>query len=151
TEASAEPLHVAVHIRQPRPAGPLAIGPFAAIGALAQKGEIEIHAPDSVRLRPQTAGEVSRKEISEEQRNQNVRAVFGYWNMPGAVQPVQVVPPLLTVQLESVKGAVETRVTHSLHLVANGDGLASWRETTRVEVTPIRTAVDQLEFSVPAD
>ncbi|HLJ98124.1 MAG TPA: hypothetical protein VKU02_33500 [Gemmataceae bacterium] len=150
-EPSAEPLHLVLHIRQPRPASSLAVGPFAVVGALTQKGEIEIHAPDALRLRPQAAGEVRRKEVSEDQRGQNVRAVFDYWNMPGSAQPAQFAPPLLTLQLESVKGAVETHVTQNLHLEADAQGAAHWRATTRIELTPIRTGVDQLEVTLPAD
>lgn len=150
-EASAEPLHIGLHIRQARPAGPLAIGPYAVFDALTQRGEIEIHAPDELRLRPQAAGEVSRKEVTEEQRSQNVRAVFSYWNMPGSAQPTQSVPPLLTLHLEPVKGYVETHMTHHLHFEGDAEGAGRWQVKTQLEVTPIRTGVDHLEVSLPAD
>jgi hypothetical protein len=151
-EASAEPLLVTLHIRQPRPAGALGIGPFAVLDALTQKGKIEIRAPDELRLRyPQPAGEVSQQEVSEDQRSQSVRAVFSYWNMPGSTQSSQPVPPLLTLHVEAVKGWVETHVTQGLHLEKDTAGTLRWQLTTQIKVTPIRTAVDRLDVSLPAE
>jgi hypothetical protein len=151
-EASAESLRVKLQIRQPRPAGALAVGPFAVLDALTQRGEIEVYAPDELRLRyPQPAGEISQREVSEEQRGQSVRAVFSYWNMPGSAKPSQPAPPLLTLQVEAVKGWVETHVTQSLHLKKDAADTLRWQVTTQIKVTPIRTAVDRLELTLPAE
>ena len=148
-EPSTEPLQVTLNIHQPRPASVLAVGPFRVLESLTQKGEIEIHAPDDLRVRYQPAAEVTQREVSEDQRGQNARAVFGYWNMPVSARPSQPVPPLLTLQLEPIKGAVETRVTQSLHLERDTDRSISWKVSTRLDVTPIRTAVDALEVALP--
>jgi hypothetical protein len=149
-EPSAEPLHVTLHIHQPRPAGALKVGPFAVLDCLTQKGEIEIHAPDDLRVRYQPAAEVIQREVSEDQRGQNVRAVFGYWNMLSSAPPSPPAPPLLTLQFEPIKGAVETHVTQSLHLERDAGRSLYWQASAHIEVTPIRTAVDALEVALPS-
>jgi hypothetical protein len=152
-EPSTEPLHPVLRIHRSRPAGALAVGPFIVLDSLTQKGEIEIHAPDDLRVRYQPAPEVTQREISEDQRGQDVRAVFGYWNIPslGALtQPRASLPPLLTLQLEAIKGAVETHVTQNLRLEGDGERGLAWHLSTRLDVTPFRTAVDSLEVSLPA-
>jgi hypothetical protein len=148
-EPSAETLHLILHIRQPRPSGGLALGPFAVLDTLVQKGEIEIHAPAHLRLRWQAAGELSQKDVGKDQRGQNV-LVFEYWNMSNSAQPLRTVPPLLTLLVEAIKGAVETRVIQSLRLEGDAEQ-AHWQASTRIEVTPMRTAVDSLEIALPAN
>jgi hypothetical protein len=150
-EASARDLRLMVRLRQPRQ-GAVPVGPILVLDALTQKGQIEVHAADDLRLLyPQMRGEVSQREVGEDQRRENTRAVFSYWNLPPA-NPAQPAAPLLTLQVEAVKGAVQTRLLHSLLLIeADGFSPARWRLTTRIEVTPIRTAVDRLELSLPAD
>jgi hypothetical protein len=148
-EPSAEPLQVTLNIHQPRPAGVLTVGPFRVLDSLTQKGEIEVHAPEDLRVRYQPAAEVTQREVSQDQRGPNARAVFGYWNVPGSVESSQPVSPLLTLQLEPIKGAVETHVTQILHLERDTDRSLSWKVSTRLDVTPIRTAVDALEVTLP--
>lgn len=150
TEPSAEPLTVTLYIRQPRPSGTLPVGPFAVLDCFSQKGDIEIRAPDDLRLRCKVAGEVSQREAGDDQRGQNVLG-FSYWSVARSVPPEQPPPPLLTLQIEAVKGAVETHVVQSFRLERDGEGSSRWQVSTRIEATPIRTAVDRLEVSLPAD
>src|SRR5262249_3969925 len=131
------------------PAGAVAVGPFAVRDTLIQKGEIEVHAPAHLRLRPQAAGEGSQRGVGEDQRGQNVLGV-GYLNMPSPLQPSRPRPSLLTLTVEAIKGAVETHVIHTLRLEGDA-GQAHWQASTRMEVTPIRTAIDRLEIALPAD
>src|SRR5262249_25386283 len=70
---------------------------------------------------------------------------------PDSAPPSQPMSPLLSFLVEPVKGEVETHVTQNLRLLANASGTLHWNATTRIEVTPIRTAVDRLEISLPAD
>jgi hypothetical protein len=151
-EPSAEPLHVTLQIDYARPASQVAIGPFIVLGALTQKGDLEVRAPDDLRWRYQMRPELVQREVSEEQRRDGVRAAFTYWTLPAPPNAKQSAPALLTAQVSAVKGAAEARVTHTLHLVeSDAEGHPRWQVTTKVDVMPIRTAVDRLEVSLPAD
>src|SRR5207302_1472997 len=115
----AEPLRVPLQIRQPRLVGtPFAVGPYAVLDALPQDGTIEVRAPAELRLQYQLRGEITQREISEEQRRENVVAVFAYWNLTApAVSGSALSPPPLTLAIEPVKGALETRVSHQIRRV----------------------------------
>jgi hypothetical protein len=151
-EPSGEPLRVTLQARQPWSAGPVAIGPITVLGAVSQNGDIEVRAADDLRLRYQLRSEVSQREISEEQRQNEVRAAFTYWNVPAAAHATQPIPPLLNLQVEAARGTVETRVTHTLRLVeGTGGGTTQWRIFTKLEVTPVRTPVDRVELFYPQE
>ena len=97
--------------------------------------------------------ELSRRELTDEQRRDNVRAVYVFGSLPAPQgQPAagQTPTPFFTVQFEEVKGAVEARVTDQLRLLLEErEALPGWQATIRLEVTPVRTGVDRLEFSLP--
>src|SRR5262249_20567965 len=83
-EASAEPLRVTLHQRQRRGNNPTAVGPFAVVDAISQKGELEVRVPEDLRVRYQARGEVLQRNVSEEQRREGVRTAFSYWGVPSA-------------------------------------------------------------------
>jgi hypothetical protein len=148
-EVSAEPLRLTLRLQQAQNGKLVPVGPLAVLDALSQRGEIEIRSTDELRLYYQKQGAVGQREVSDDQRRDNVRAVFQYWN--SAAQPGQPAPPWVTVQAETVKGTAEARVTHSLRLFNDEAGATPRLQvTTRLEVTPIRTAIDRLELSLPA-
>jgi hypothetical protein len=150
-EPSPEPLRVTLHCDTARHGNVIAVSPFAVQGALTQKGDLDIRAPEDLRLRYRVGPELSPREVSEEQRRDGVKAAFTYWSLPASSKPKQPGDALLTIQAEPLKGAVETRVTHQLQLETDAEGRPRWWATAKIDVTPVRTAVDRLELSLPAD
>lgn len=149
-EPSADLMHVALAIRQTRAANTAPVGPFTVLEALTQKGEIVIHAPDELRPYYQVGDGVSQRDVNEDERREKVVAAFTYFNLPAPPEPPQPIPGLVTLKVETVKGAVETRVAQVLRLVqGEGEELTRWQLTTKIEVTPFRTPVDRLEITVP--
>lgn len=147
-EPSAEQIHLSMRLRQPRGPGPVPVEAILTGGALWQSGTIELHAPAEFRLFLQERPGLSRRELTEEQRREDVRAVFVFGSL--AESAGASAPPLLTVLVEEVKGAVEVRTNDQVRLLLDGrDGPPGWQVTTRVEVTPIRTGVDRLELTLP--
>ncbi len=145
-EPSAEPLQLTLQLSQPRKgAGLLPALPFAVLDAYPQRGKIEIHARPELPLRYQKQGEVSQQEVPEDQRREsNTVAIFRYWNLRAPADLAQLPQSPLTLDVEAMKGSVETRVLHTLQLREQG-----WRVTTRIECTPHRTPVDRLDVHVP--
>lgn len=150
-EPSAEPLRLTLQVRQPRVGTPVAIGPFVVLDALPQGGTVEVRAAPGLRLRYQLHGEVSQREVTEEQRREQAVAAFAFWNL-AAGSPMQPAIAPVTLEVEPVKGVVEARVTHSLRpLEAESGRPTAWRVVTRVEASPVRTAVDRLQLQLPPD
>jgi hypothetical protein len=146
-----DPLRVGVRVRQPRsgksPAAPLPVGPFLVLNAARQQGTIAVSAPADLRVRFRTHGEVSPRDVAEDsQRDPNTVAVFAYWNLPAPAKPSQPVAPPLELEVEAVKGVVETRLEQTLTLTDLG-----WRVATKIDVTPVRTGVERLDVEVPPD
>jgi hypothetical protein len=116
--------------------------------AFRQWGTIRIAEPSDSRLRYHLHGDVIRRDVERgesrktdagDSARENLQADFAYWNLnstPG--QPLQ--PPL---QIERVKGTVETKVEHELRLTERG-----WQVLSKFKVTPVRTSVDRLELSI---
>ncbi len=149
-EPSAKPLRLTLQIRQPKLVTPVPVGPFAVLGALTQNGDVEVHAPDDLRVRYEVQGDVSQRDVSAEQRRDDLRAAFAYWNVQAPSNPTQLAPALLSLQVETAKGAVETRVTHHLRLIeSDSKSRSQWQLTTRMDITPIRAALDRLDVSLP--
>jgi hypothetical protein len=124
----------------------VAVGPFPVLQALRQQGTISVGVPPELRLLPPTTrGDIAQRELTEEQRRSGTAAAFYYWSMP-AKPNNQLGSPPLELEVENVKGAVETTLAHTLQLT--GDG---WRLSTEVEVNPVRTGPDRLEVDLPAD
>jgi hypothetical protein len=145
-EASADPLRVALQIRQPRPQTPVAVGPFVVLGAVRQRGTIWVNAPADFHVRYRLRGEVVQRDVGDESRREAPLAEFTYWNLPQPAQPGQAVPAPLEVEVEPIRGTVETRVEQNLLL---RDG--AWRVSTKISVTPVHIRLDQIEVQLPAD
>ncbi len=75
-DPTSETLHLSLLVRQPRPRQPLGIGPIGVAGATTQCGEIEIRAAEDLRLTLQESPDLNRRELSEEQRRDKVRAAY---------------------------------------------------------------------------
>jgi hypothetical protein len=151
-EASADPVQVAFQLRQPRPPGPIPLGPFLVEGTFSQRGTLDVRAPSDLRLHYLLGAEVSQRDVPEEQRQAGTIASFNWWVSQPPPNAVQSVPALVVLDVEAVKGAVEARAAHTLRwLPGRPDERRGWRVVTRIDVTPARTAVDRLEVAVPAD
>jgi hypothetical protein len=150
-EPSAERLQIRVRLRQRRTTELVSIGPFTVSAAQIQKGEIEVHAVEDVRVRYIPCAEVSRREVSEDQRRNGVRAGFAYWSLPSATSSASASPALLQLQVEPLKGTAEARVVHTLKWSDNAPlRQPTLRLTTRLEINPVRTRVDRVQISLPA-
>lgn len=146
-EASAEPVKVRIRHLQARGKAAVPIGPFAVPGAVRQQGTILVSAGPSVRLRSpaKTRGAISPREPTDEQRRQaNLVAVYGYWSLPVPADSKQLVPAPLELEVETVRGAIETSVSHGIRLALGG-----WHVTSEIKVKPVRTEVEHLEFELP--
>ncbi|HMC88091.1 MAG TPA: hypothetical protein VKI17_01020 [Gemmataceae bacterium] len=147
-QPGAEPLRLSFRLQQPRSTSSVPIGPITVPDAMTQRGEIELRAVDEIRLHYTRRGDVGQREVSDEQRRDNVKAAFAYWNAAAAAGPPAA--PFVTLQIEPVKGAVETRVTHTLRLIPpEGSTAGQWRLLTQLDVRPVRTAVDRIDLSLP--
>jgi hypothetical protein len=151
--SSGDPLEVAFQVFQPRADGPLAVGPFAVLGAFPHTGTLLVTAPADLRLTPQPRGEpqvtLSPRELTDEERRKDPNVVAFSYRAMQAVEvkppPAPPPPPFLQLDLETVKEAGAARVAHTLRLTERG-----WRLTTEIEVTPLRAGgVEQLEVQVP--
>jgi hypothetical protein len=145
-EASAEPLLVRIRTQQQRTAK-TTIGPFVVLGAVRQQGIIKVMASPDLRLRYKTRGDVSQREVSEEQRRgNNTVALFSYWNLPQPAKDNQLAPSPLEIDSEMVKGAVETSVHHILRLTPQG-----WLVHSEIDVKPERIEIERFEVELPAN
>lgn len=150
-EPSAEPLRVVLFGRQPRKGPLVPVGPFTAFDVQPQHGTIEVRGRADLRFRATLRGEVVQREVTDEMRAQGILAAFTYWDLASASTPAALIPAPLALELETARGAIEARATHTLQLQsADADRAAAWRVTTRFDFTPARTGVDRLEIELPA-
>jgi hypothetical protein len=147
-EPSADSLEVHLRFRQPRTGSLLSVGPFLVSGGQIQIGSVEVRAGDDVRPRYLPSAELVRGEVTDEQRRNNVRAVFSYSNLPVSREAKDVPAPLLQLRLEPLRGAAEARAVHTLRLV---ESESRWQVTTRIEIKPIRTHIDRIGITLPAE
>jgi hypothetical protein len=145
-----ERLQLEVQHRQPRrPRVP--VGPFTVAGTPTQQGAVLIkttpEATRGVRLEYVRPRGVLPHDVTEEQRRQNVVAVFQYGTV-AAAPPPKGAAPLLEVELQPVRGVVEARVEHTLRLRPAETG---WQvqATTRIQATPLHTGVGHLDVQLP--
>lgn len=143
---SSDPLRVVFQTSQARKAGRFAIGPFHVLNAAHQRGTLSIIAPPDIRLITHPQVEVLPREVTDEQRRENVAASFTYWNLntPGRTTTPPASP--LELEIESVKGVIETRLEYAVLISKNTVQLS-----TKIEVNPIRTGVDRLDIQMPND
>lgn len=149
-ERTDKPLRINVHIQQPLPqprtAKSVPIGPFTVLNAYGQQGTILINAPANVRLRYHPRGDLSQREVAEESfRDSNTVASFNYSSLPLPPKKDQAAAPPLDLDIEPVKGAVETHMIHKLWLTDLG-----WKVQYRIDVTPVRTTMERLEVELPS-
>src|SRR5207244_3375845 len=155
--ASATPLTVIVSIKQPRGNGPLALGPFAALGAISQSGILWVVAGGrpAIRYLPFPSGP-GTPPLSTMPRNLNspdeegnrpppdADAAF-QWSLPGE-QRVDSRDPWFRLEVDAIQGIVGARLEHTLTLSRAG----GWRLRTVVLAVPLRTGVDLVEIEWPA-
>lgn len=144
-QPSSDTYQMQLQSRLPRPGKTVPIGPFAVPQALRQHGEITVSVPPDVRPRFRTRPEVSQREVPDDRRSATgLVAVFSYWNLP-APQGNQPVPPTVEMDMEGVKGAVETWISHQLRLTDEG-----WLVTSEIDVNPVRKPLETVEVELPA-
>ncbi|HEV3203904.1 MAG TPA: hypothetical protein VGY77_05960, partial [Gemmataceae bacterium] len=140
-EPTSDSLKVVFQIRQGRGKTSSPVGLFPVLNAFRQRGTIGVSAPADLRIRFQLRPDVLQREITEKTRRENAVAEFSYGNLPPS--PFPAAPPL-EILVDEVKGAIETRVEHTLTLTDQG-----WKAAMKFLVTPIRTKIDQLELELP--
>jgi hypothetical protein len=144
-EASSDPVTLRIRSYQQRTGKTTGIGPFVVLNAVRQQGTISASAPPHLRLRFKTRGDINQREVSDEQRRgANTVALFTYFNLPLPAKEGQLVQPPLELEVESIKGGVETVTSHSLQLAADG-----WAVTTEIDVRAENTQVERLEIELP--
>jgi hypothetical protein len=145
-EPGSQPLRLIVRLRQPSNKHPLAIEMPRLINALSQRGDVEIRAPENIRLRYEMGNGVGRRTLSDDERREGIRAAFSYWSLPG---PAEKTEPLVWLEIEPVKGAAESRTTHLLRMVNAGADEMVFQARTRIDVTPVRAAIDHIQLALP--
>jgi hypothetical protein len=156
SEPSTERFKVVAEVRRSRPFSKLPVGPFAVAGAYRQEGIITVKAvPESMRglkLAYHRHGDVVEQEVAADAAAAGVLAAFKYRNLPadgaGASRdgPAKAAP--LELELQPVKGAVETRVEHLLRIKRTSEG-CQVLAVTRLEAKPVHDGVDYLELLLP--
>lgn len=158
-EASLDPLRATLLVRSapPRPGNPLPLGPFNLLGAARQAGTVLIaNAAADLRPQLQARGDLARRDITEEEQRSDptLIAAYNFRTVAAADKPIQPpgpAQPWLELDVENVRGLIETRVSHTLKLQRDAAGLLTWRVVTTLDATPIRTGVDRLEILLPPD
>jgi hypothetical protein len=165
-EASADPLQVSVLVPArplpPRgqPGGRVPIGPFAVLGATRQTGTLVVSSQASnVQFQFFRHGTTTEREVAAEERKLGVRVHgFSYETLP-----LNENPPftdknsgslsLLDLEAETVRGLVETRVTHTLRLPRKEKDVdkRQWQVTSTLGVKLIHPGVETLEVQLPPD
>ncbi len=146
-EPSADPVTIRIRNYQPRTPGKAApIGPFVVLGAVQQRGVMKITAPPNVRVRSRWRGDVTQRDVSDEQRKANTVALFTYGNLPVPVKEATLPLAPLEIETETIKGVVESTTHHTLKLTPEG-----WLVATEIDVKAERDPVDRLEVELPAD
>lgn len=142
-EPSAEALRVAFTLSQARTGNKVAIGPFSVLDTLRHRGTVTVRAPSDLRLNVVPRPNLKEREVTEEMRRDKVISYLSYWNVAAPANPMNPGPPLVELEVEAVKGAVEVRVDHTLQQSDN-----SVQVITRIDADPSRTGVEQIELAV---
>lgn len=145
-EATADPLRVAFQMSQARTGSRVGIGPFSVADALQHRGTVTVRSPSDLRLRLIPRPNLKERELTDEMRRERVFTTLSYWNAPAPQNPNAPGAPLLELEVEAVKGTVETRLDHSLQQNDN-----NVQVVTRIDATPIRMGVEQVEVVIPPD
>jgi hypothetical protein len=154
--ASALPLTVALSVTQSRGTGPLALGPFAAVGATSQSGTVWVIAEGrpAIHCLPFASGPgtpplatMPRRLDRFEEGNRpppEVDAAFQYWSLPGE-QRLEARDPWFRLEVDPIQGILGARLEHTLTLSREG----GWHLKTVVNAFPLRAGVDQVEIEWP--
>lgn len=146
-EPSADPVTLRIRNYQPRAAGKaVPIGPFVVLGAVQQRGIMKITAPPTVRVRSRWRGDVTQRDVSDEQRKANTVALFTYGNLPVPVKEGTLPLAPLEIETETIKGIIESTIHHTLKLTGEG-----WVVISEIDMKAERDPVDRLEVELPAD
>lgn len=145
-EPTLDPIQVVVQVEQKRGQGAVPIGPFAVEGAARQRGDVLIAAPADARLRVFPRGALSPREVAAEEQRKDFKAAFTYWTVPAPEQAGQPFPPLLEVDADSSRGAIEAHVEHYLQRTED-----NWKLRTVLSITPLAAGVDAMSVQLPVD
>jgi hypothetical protein len=156
TSPSSKELKVHFHVSQPRANGLIPIGPFAVLGATKQQGTLTISAPAELRITYHSHGDLSPRPISPDERkiDPNLASAFRFSSVadlekPG-VNPTQPLPPLVDVEIETIKGEVDAHVKYDLRLVRpDEEARPAWRLTMTIEGTSHRTRAEHVRVQLP--
>jgi hypothetical protein len=155
-EPTNDRLQVEIQHRLPRRAR-LPVGPFTVAGTSTQQGTVLVkttpEATRGIRLEYVRAKGLLPNDVTEEQRRQNVVAVFKYGALSAPPIPKGKpdkggAGPLLEIELKEVQGVVEARTEHTLRVRPAENG---WQvlATTRIQATPQHTGVGFLDVQLP--
>jgi hypothetical protein len=152
-EADPLPLKVTVTTRAgpPRSGSRTPVGPFIVLGAVQPKITVLVtNAASDFRMRLLPHADLVRGEAPPDP---SVTAAFTYQPSapPDRPPPAGVpLPAWLEIEMENVRGLLETRVTHALKLQRVA-GRVAWRLSTIIDATPIRSGGDRLTIQLPPD
>jgi hypothetical protein len=147
-EPTLDPIQVVVEVEQKRGPGPVPIGPFAVEGTARQRGDVLLSAPADIRLRVFPHGTLRPREVSADElrRDKDFKAAFTFWSVPVPETVGRPFPPLLELDADSSRGAIEARVEHLLKRTQE-----NWKLRTILHVTPLGAGVDSLSVHLPTD
>lgn len=141
---------VTIHTRDPRPGDPDGemathqVGPFRVRDTFPDQGTIRLLSPSHWRLIPRHPNEVRRVDPPTDLESGWQGIAFRYGSHPigEGDQPV----PLMELDVLPVAGRVVSHLAHRLRQLEGG-----WEVVTEIQVTPVRTEVDRLDFYIASE
>jgi hypothetical protein len=153
---SSKELKVGFHVSQPRANGLIPVGPFTVLGAVKQQGTLTISAPPEVRITHHSHGDLNPRPITLDERKSdpNLAAAFRFLSLPDLEKPNahlnQPLPPLLDLEIETIKGEIDAHAKYDLRLVRpDEESRPIWRLTMTIEATSYRTRAEHLRVQLP--
>jgi hypothetical protein len=153
---SSKELRVGFHVIQPRANGLIPVGPFSVLGAAKQQGTLTISAPPELRITYHPHGDLSPRPITSDERkvDPNLASAFRFLSLADldriGVNIAQPLPPLLDLEIETIKGEVDAHVKYDLRLVRpDEESRPAWRLTMIIEGTSYRTRAEHVRVQLP--
>jgi hypothetical protein len=153
---AAKDLKIGFRINEPRVNGRIAIGQFAVLGATQNQGTLLVSAPREVSLTYHPYGDVKQRTVAlqERLRDPNLAAAFNFSAVPdlnnSGAEAKPNAPPLLDLDIETIKGTVDARVKYELRLVKpDEDTRPVWRLTATIEGASHFTRAANLRVQLP--
>jgi hypothetical protein len=153
---SSKELKVGFHVRQPRANGLIPVGPFAVLGATKQQGTLTISAPPELRITYHPHAELSPRPVTSDERkiDPNLASAFRFLNLTEpdktGVNLSQPSPPLLDLEIDTIKGEVDAHVKYDLRLVRpDEESRPAWRLTMTIEGTSYRARAEMVRVQLP--